>query len=160
VLPDADLMLCAVHGVYDPVNPYRSGLIVFSSQMNALPGLSVADVLSQVRLPDCRLVILSACESGVSRQHAADEYTGLPAAFLIAGAKTVIATQWPVGDDAALLMTDEFMRRWQGGSGQEPSPARALHEARIAVRAMPGAEAARRLGARPESIAAFPFSNP
>jgi CHAT domain-containing protein/tetratricopeptide (TPR) repeat protein len=145
-LPDADLFVCAAHGTFNADNPYRSGLLAFSADLRGRPDLDVAEVLSAIRLPDCGLVMLSACESGLSRLHAADENTGLPAAFLVAGAKTVIATKWPVRDDAALLMTDEFMRHWQGGTGNEPSAAQALHQARAAIRAMPVTEAAARLG--------------
>gem|GEM_PF-6177202 len=159
-LETADLFHAAAHGAFDPDNPFRSGLVVFTADRNDPAPFSVAQVLSRVRMTDCRLVILSACESGLARQHAADEHTGLPGAFLIAGAKTVIATQWPVRDDVALLTVGEFLRRWSGADGSQPLPARALHEAKAEIRTMPRDEVAARLGADPGVPGPIPFQDP
>jgi tetratricopeptide (TPR) repeat protein len=159
-LETADLFHAAAHGVFDPDNPFRSGLVVFTADKDGPPPFTVGQVLSRVRMTDCSLVILSACESGLARQHAADEHTGLPGALLIAGAKAVIATQWPVRDDAALVTIGEFLRRWSGSGGTEPSPARALHEAKAAIRTMPREEVAARLGTDPGLAGQVPFQDP
>lgn len=37
-------------------------------------------------------------------------------AFRIAGAETVLASHWPVSDQATRLLMTEFMRRWRAGT--------------------------------------------
>jgi CHAT domain-containing protein len=51
---------------------------------------------------------LSACSTGLPRQHPANEFIGLPTAFLIAGAKNVVGSLWPVDDAATCLLMREF----------------------------------------------------
>ena len=81
--------------------------------------LTVDDIeTSGLDLSAVRLVTLSSCESGVTKilrrvagnlfTNAADEYTGLPACFLQAGAAAVLATSWPVDDYATALLTEAF----------------------------------------------------
>ena len=56
-----------------------------------------------------RLVVLSACETGlydISRN--ADEFIGLPGAFVGLGAAGVLGTLWPVADDATALLMAKF----------------------------------------------------
>jgi len=80
------------------------------------------------------LAILSTCESGMARQHGGGELVGLPNSLLVAGAKSVIASLWPVHDTATALLMHYFYATWEGGSGRESSPARALSGARHKLR--------------------------
>src|SRR5262249_62218297 len=96
----------------------------------------VADVLARGRLPRCRLVVLAACRSGLPRQHAADEFTSLPGAFLVAGAAGVIASLWPVDDGASYLLMEEYFAAWASSGGDEPSPSAALLRARPRLAAL------------------------
>jgi CHAT domain-containing protein len=59
------------------------------------------------QLTGCRLATASACQSGhYSIGDAPEEFTGLPAGFLQAGAACAVVSLWQVYDDAtALLMT-------------------------------------------------------
>ena len=52
-MPGADLMVRRARHLRSR-EPYRSGS-VFSTDVTAPPRLTVADVLSKARLPDCRL---------------------------------------------------------------------------------------------------------
>lgn len=146
------LLHIAAHGLFNPDNPYYSGLLAgrpdaaksIFAQYAALPSfqisakpesqsirlLTVAECMAELPLDTCRLAILSTCESGIARQHGGGELTGLPNALLVAGAKSVIASLWPVHDTATALLMHYFYDVWEGGSGNEPSPARALAEAR------------------------------
>ena len=63
----------------------------------------------QARMHGTWLTVLSACESALSELgDIADEYQGLPAAFLLAGSHTVIASLWPVQDASTALLMQRF----------------------------------------------------
>ncbi|MEC4869152.1 MAG: CHAT domain-containing protein, partial [Jaaginema sp. PMC 1078.18] len=63
------------------------------------------DIL-RLDLTHCRLVTLSACETGVTDfTSTSDEYIGLPSGFILAGSPNVVSTLWSVADiSTALLM--------------------------------------------------------
>ncbi len=62
-----------------------------------------------------RLVTLSACETGMTEfQRSPDEYVGLPATFLRAGAPAVLSTLWEVDDIASAILVSEFYRHHLG----------------------------------------------
>jgi CHAT domain-containing protein len=81
-------------------------------------------------LSKARLVVLSACQSGMRETTLPDEAIGLPSAFLQAGVPAVIATLWPVDDlSSALLMTRfyELLLRGNPATGEPAmNPVRAL----------------------------------
>ena len=105
----SDVFHFSGHGSYRPGTPRLSQLTT--------AGDDPEDVLTVARLVEARaqaglrlrLVTLSACEtslSGLSR--AREEFIGLPAAFLEAGAAAVLASHWPVRDDATFLFAWRF----------------------------------------------------
>ncbi len=55
-----------------------------------------------LNLARCKLVVLSACESGRSNAMGSDEMFGLPRAFMRAGVDCVVATLWRVEDHPEL----------------------------------------------------------
>jgi CHAT domain-containing protein len=77
---------------------------------------SAGDLAVDDALGTCALTVLSACESALGSLNVGiDEQSGLPAALALAGAGTVIATQWPVDEGVAAvtveLLYDELSRR-------------------------------------------------
>ena len=67
--------------------------------------LSVGRLLEIGDLRHPRLVVLSACETGLSEiVRNPDEFIGLPGTFLALGASGVIGTLWPVSDEATSLL--------------------------------------------------------
>lgn len=103
----------ACHGVnIDSDNPMESKLLLYDSELDGLD-------ISQWRL-DADLIVLSACSAGqrpVSgrglTELPGDEVFGLQAAFFAAGARAVLATQWPVGDDVAPAVCGAFHEHWR-----------------------------------------------
>ncbi len=88
-------------------------------------------MLSEARLPVARLVFLSACESGLAGWlRLQDEHVGLPAGFVQAGAACVVASLWPIQDNAAFLLARKFyeLHRHHKG-GERLPPTTALREA-------------------------------
>jgi tetratricopeptide (TPR) repeat protein len=94
----------ACHGQFLVDNPLESWLEVGPHER-----LSAATVLRDLRL-DADLVVLSACQSGVSQILRGDEPLGLVRAFLLAGARAVLVTLWPVEDASARLLMEHFYR--------------------------------------------------
>lgn len=112
-----ELIHLATHAVFDPQDPLSSRILLSDGD------LTVADIL-RLRL-QARLVVLSACQSGVSQLAPGDEMLGLLQALFCAGARAVLASLWPVDDAASRAL----MQRLYTGLSQGESPARALQRA-------------------------------
>jgi len=81
-----------------------------------------------------RLVVLSACETGLGKLSRGDEVVGLQRAFLYAGTPDVVTTLWKVDDKATYDLVRSFYTRLEGGAG----PADALRTAQLeTIRAFP-----------------------
>jgi CHAT domain-containing protein len=63
-----------------------------------------------------RLAVLSACKTNVPARGLPDEVVSLPSGFMAAGAAGVVATQWPVADQAAGLLSARFHEFWRDGA--------------------------------------------
>jgi CHAT domain-containing protein len=68
-----------------------------------------------LNLQGTELVILSACDSGAGGIKIGEGVMSLRRALRIAGAETVLASHWPVNDQAASRLMTEFIRRWRTG---------------------------------------------
>ena len=79
------------------------------------------------------LVTLSACRSAGIRAYAGEGLIGFAWAFLQAGARAVVAGLWEVSDSSSTPLMDRFY----AGVGAGMSPARALREAKLALRNEP-----------------------
>lgn len=78
-------------------------------------GLLTGLEASLLDLQGTELVILSACDSGTGEVKIGEGMMSLRRAFLIAGAKTVLASHWNISDQATSQLMTEFMRHWQSG---------------------------------------------
>jgi CHAT domain-containing protein len=84
----------------------RSGFLLAKGER-----LTAADVIARLDLSGARLAALSACETGrTDIRQAPDEYLGLPAGFLRAGAAAVVSTLWAVNDLSTMLLMERFYR--------------------------------------------------
>jgi CHAT domain-containing protein len=97
--------------------------------------LTVAD-LTDGRLTGCRLATASACQSGhYSITDTPEEFTGLPAGFLQAGAACAVVSLWQVRDDATALLMTRFYELLNPDRGNASlQPAHALRGARTWLR--------------------------
>ena len=72
---------------------------------------SAGDIAVGAQLGRLGIAFLSACEAGSGGfEPMIDEYGGLPAALLLAGAGTVVCSLWPVPESLTLLAADLFYR--------------------------------------------------
>jgi CHAT domain-containing protein len=114
------------HGTFDPLSPLDSALYLATGEQ-----LTALNVLQHLRL-SCDLVVLSACESGLSRVQRGDELIGLARAFFSAGARAVICTLWRVDERSTRLLFGHFYRELRSGTGV----AEALKRAQLQLRAL------------------------
>ena len=154
----ADYLELSTHASFDLVNPansafqlaypdgrYQESLEPITSGRGDYEKLSLNDIWSETLAlkPGC-LVSANACETGLFdlKPKALEEQFGFPAAFLSAGASTVIASFWAVNDFSTWLLTEALYRRMiKGGE----NPARALQQASKELRALTCEEVIKRV---------------
>ena len=118
----------ACHGGFDVDGPLDSGLDLADGRWTLRRILELAP-----RFESLRLVVLSACQTGLSEwNRLPDELIGLPAAFLQAGVPGVVAALWPADDLATVLLMEAFYQRLFGSD--RPAPRVALHQAQRDLR--------------------------
>jgi len=67
------------------------------------------DKIFSLNLEQCRLVNLSACETGLTDPNSiSDEYIGLPSGFLFAGSPSVVSSLWKVKDLSSSFLMMKF----------------------------------------------------
>lgn len=94
----------------DPGNAWQSAVLLDDGPNGELRAATVA--ASRLPMP---LVVLAGCSSGQGRVLAGEGVQGLAHAFLIAGARAVIATLWPVDDDQSAVFLTRFYEHLAGG---------------------------------------------
>jgi tetratricopeptide (TPR) repeat protein len=99
-----DVLHLATHALFDPVYPMQSALILTDGK-KAAP-LTASQIYENPI--SARLVVLSACETGMGRVVSGDETMGLVRSFYIGGASTVLSSLWPVDDDATRIFMETF----------------------------------------------------
>ena len=94
----------ASHGSFSWDDARQSALV-----MHNRASLSVGTLLETDGLGRPRLVVLSACETGLyDIDRNPDEFVGLPGTFTALGAAGVLGTLWPVSDAATALLIAKF----------------------------------------------------
>jgi CHAT domain-containing protein/tetratricopeptide (TPR) repeat protein len=125
-----DVVHLGCHGWFDPDAPEQSGLMLSGGW------LTVQRVITELRLDRTRLTTLSACVSGLMRIGRGEEHVGLLQGVMSAGARSVVASLWPVNDASTRALFEVFYAELRAGS----SPAEALADAARLVRSRPGWE--------------------
>lgn len=106
---------------------------------------SAADLLVGDALHDCRIAVLTACESAVSGRGEDSRALGLPAGLAFAGVGTVVGSLWPVDESLAALWTAAFYHAFAAAQGATIDVAALVHDACAHVRALSREQAAERL---------------
>jgi len=115
LLGTAGLVHFATHGELSEDDPLASALLM-------VPGggedgrLEVREVLGLDL--HARLIVLSACETGLGKLSRGDDLVGLQRAFLYAGTPAVVTTLWKVDDRASFELVRIFYDQLAGGAAQ------------------------------------------
>lgn len=137
--PRAGVLHLCCHGVFDREDPWKSSLILADEHTEKGNGagrrgknISLNEIISVISFSRSRLVVLSACETGlVDTNGMSDEFVGLPGGFLRAGAACVVASMWSVDDRATAALMTHF---YHGIAVEGRPPAEALKQAQLRLR--------------------------
>jgi CHAT domain-containing protein/tetratricopeptide (TPR) repeat protein len=130
----------AAHGLIDQRYGNLFGAIAVTPPPTILSSeddgfLSLYEI-HNLSLPACELVVLSSCETNVGADRPLEAGSTLARAFLAAGARDVICSQWSVDDAASAALVSDFFRNLspQLQAGGSVDFAQALRDARRSVR--------------------------
>jgi CHAT domain-containing protein len=129
-LQNAEIINFAGHYLVKPGEPLASGLLLTKTETPDNPETGVltnAELIGQ-KMPRVKLVVLSACQTGVEQYYNGEGLVGLSRTFLAAGSPLVVASQWRVDSKAtaALIKRFHFLRK----RDNLPTP-RALRQAQL-----------------------------
>jgi len=127
-LEDFSVVHIAAHGFSDIQFPERSGLVLGVDRTSHDDGLLQVREIIRLRF-HADLVTLSACNTGVGKLQGEEGVTNLVEAFLVSGAKAVVASLWSADDTYTLALMERFYTHIAEGQGK----ASALRQAKIDV---------------------------
>ena len=110
-LTESHCLHFACHGKFNEESPLESYLKVGHQEFITL------EEIFKLNLEQCRLVVLSACETGLTDHNSiTDEYVGLPNGFIYAGASNVVSTLWKVDQLATAFLMIKFYENLEKNS--------------------------------------------
>ncbi len=130
----ANVIHLASHFISSASSPLQSRLLLWNEPgddpNSGIPnGVLRSSEISKTRLPATKLVVLSACQTGIERYYRGEGAISLAHAFIAAGAPLVVASLWPVDSDATAELMINFHRIRKQGS----STAEALRSAQLGM---------------------------
>ncbi len=151
----------------DPVSLPSAGAALFDGKLTA-------EQILRWKL-NADLVTLSACETGLGQKQGGEGFVGFSQALFIAGARSVVLSQWKVDDQATALLMQRFYQNLLGqrpGLEQPLGKAAALAEAKrwlrqlhaeettALVKSLPAARGLEVVPATPEAGSTQPYAHP
>lgn len=97
----------ACHGYYDEIDPFKTALALTSSPTGPDDGFLRIEEISEFEV-GADLVVLSACRSGRGYLENGEGLINLARPFFFAGARSVIASLWPINDRSTARFMEEF----------------------------------------------------
>lgn len=109
---DYSVVHFAGHAVFNPEEPLASGLVLADGSI-----LTAARILQDnaLRTKCGKLLVLSACQTGVNVITNGGEILGLARALMYAGMPNLILSLWEVADRSTAELMQGFHDAWQGG---------------------------------------------
>ena len=97
------------HGYLDEANPLRTALVLTPGPSQEEDGFLCMEEIYKLKL-DAEMVVLSACQTGKGFLEKGEGVMSLARPFFIAGARSVIASLWPVNDKSTAGLMKEFYK--------------------------------------------------
>ena len=120
----------ATHGYFQDVQSTRSPLVLSGLYLSGGSRFS-GEAIAAEPLTGLRLVVLSACDTGLGRVADGEGVLGLQRAFHMAGCQNIVASLWPVHDEVTAKLMEKFYQQlFRNGR----SPAEALRAAQLEMR--------------------------
>ncbi|HMF55450.1 MAG TPA: CHAT domain-containing protein [Pyrinomonadaceae bacterium] len=133
-IEQSDVVHLALHYVTDEDSSLLSKLVLAREEADASSGSEdtagtiPAYEIYQMRLPRTRLVVLSACQTGIERHYRGEGPISIARPFIAASVPLVVASLWPVDSDATAELMKSFHKLRKHGS---PRTAEALRQAQL-----------------------------
>jgi CHAT domain-containing protein len=119
------LLHFACHGLLDGRDPMKSALVLSADTAN--DGYLEAREICDLNLR-AELVVLSACDTAGGEMLRGEGLIGLTRAFMIAGARSVVASLWAVSDDAGKEFMVGFYTKLAAGKTKQAALAETKRE--------------------------------
>jgi CHAT domain-containing protein len=163
-LKDYRYLHLATHGFANPQQPLLSFLALSQDHLpdplqQVLAGkpaytgrLTAEHILREWKL-DAELVTLSACQTGLGKYERGEGYLGFAQGLLLAGARSLVLSEWSVDDDATALLMTRFYQDLLGkrpGLDKPLAKAEALREAKDWLRNLTADEVKEQVAALPK----------
>jgi CHAT domain-containing protein/Flp pilus assembly protein TadD len=117
----SDVIHLATHAVLDEWYPLRSKLLLAKDSLGASPessdGVLQASEIYGLNLDRAKLVVLSACQTGIERYYGGEGMVGMARPFIAKGIPLVVASLWPVDSPSTADLMISFHRHRRGGRG-------------------------------------------
>jgi CHAT domain-containing protein len=127
-----DIIHFASHGEFNDKQPMQSGLLLSKDAEN--DGYLQVHEIFGLNLRNANLVVLSACETAISKIYGGDDLVGLSRGFIYAGTPSLLATLWEVDDRSTSILMKKFYENWQKkGMNKTES----LRKAQMTLKSMP-----------------------
>ncbi|MBZ0184916.1 MAG: CHAT domain-containing protein [Candidatus Obscuribacterales bacterium] len=112
IFGDFSVVHFAGHAIFNQDEPMASGLVLADGTV-----LTAASILERRALHTQRglLLVLSACQTGVSAVTPGGEILGLARALMYAGMPNLVLTLWEVADRSTSNIMQDFHTTWQAG---------------------------------------------
>jgi hypothetical protein len=78
-------------------------------------GFLTAYEVTQLELSTTKLIVLSACETGLGEVQSGEGVWGLQRAFQLAGAQSVMCSLWKISDEATVTFMEAFYKNYLSG---------------------------------------------
>jgi CHAT domain-containing protein len=112
----------------------RSGLVFGDFDINSHKGedgIATSLELAFLNLDHTDLVVLSACDSGISDTTPGDNLSGMRSAFHVAGARAVVSSLWKLDDETGADTMKSFYRYLSGQTGKGYTISEALRQSKL-----------------------------
>lgn len=113
-LQDAHVAHFATHAILDERSPLLSKLLLAKEEStgtnahHSSPGFLQTLEIYNMKLRGTRLVVLSACQTGIEKAYSGEGAIGLARPFMAAGVPLVVASLWPVDSEMTAQLMISF----------------------------------------------------